>query len=544
MAEEVELGQNVERVRRAVLRRGGSVTVGDIMSETGLGNFEAKEALDKMIGTYEGVLRVSEGGDLLYVFKSGCIRRDYRSWWQRNKDTIVSIIKKIFKVIIFLVLVVYFIIYLVILLTILFASRNEDRSSNDDSSIFLWGVYVCWGSWGDDRTRVRRRGGKSAEKKQPLYTKVYNFVFGPEEPKEDPLAAKTKCAQLIRARRGVITLKDWVLISGQEREKCESDLARYTAEFEGNVEITKSGSIIYTFENMMQSGDGKAAEAPNLCWKDVVRRRPLSGNIQGGDGAVIGLNLFNMAFASFITFQYAAYIAGSSGGEMSSWDAALHLVKQGDTSFIWLGLFPFVFSTLIFVGPLVRLPGHIQENYRRMRVVIRKALLQELFNASRQQGEHRLALSKCVDRANELLESSGFHPSSVPSGYIREEFNKLCDEFNGEMLPDADITFTFPELEESHREVQELRNKLRYDMRVFEGAAFSTDGDEQSEIEERELRSEFDKFSAALNASTNQSSSSDADRPGAGRSTRGSYDGGYGMDGRSSDDRYSGSAGR
>lgn len=543
MAEEVELGQNVERVRRAVLRRGGSVTVGDIMSETGLGNFEAKEALDKMIAIYEGVLRVSEGGDLLYVFKSGCIRRDYRSWWQRNKDTIVSIIKKVFKVIIFLVLVVYFIIYLVILLTFLFSSRNDDRSSNDDG-ILLWGVYVFWGSWGDDRTRVRHRGGKRAEEKQPIYTKVYNFVFGPEEPKEDPLEAKTKCAQLIRARRGVITLRDWVLVSGQEREKCESDLARYTAEFEGNVEITNSGSIVYTFENMMQSGNGKAADMPSLCWKNVVRRRPLSGNIHGGDAVVIGLNLFNMAFASFITFQYAAYIAGASGGEMSSWDAALHLVKQGDTSFIWLGLFPFIFSTLIFAGPLVRLPGHLKENSRRMRVVVRKALLLELFNASRKQGEHRLALSQCVDRAHELLEESGFNPNSVPSGYVREEFNKLCDEFNGEMLPDVDMAFIFPELEESHREAQELRNKLRYDMRVFEGAAFSTDSDEQSEIEERELRSEFDRFSAALSASTNQSPSSDADRSGAGRSTRGSYDGGYGMDGRFPDDRSSGSAGR
>ena len=62
MAEEVVLGQNVERARQAVLRRGGKVTIGDIMSETGLGNYEAKEALDRMIEVYEGVMRVSDNG--------------------------------------------------------------------------------------------------------------------------------------------------------------------------------------------------------------------------------------------------------------------------------------------------------------------------------------------------------------------------------------------------------------------------------------------------------------------------------------------------
>ena len=150
MAEEVVLGQNVERARQAVLRRGGKVTIGDIMSETGLGNYEAKEALDRMIEVYEGVMRVSDNGELLYVFKSGCIRRDHRSWWQRNKDAIISVLKKIFKVILFLVLVVYFIIYLLILLAILTSGRNNSRSSGS-GDLLAWGMYIFWGTgFGDD----------------------------------------------------------------------------------------------------------------------------------------------------------------------------------------------------------------------------------------------------------------------------------------------------------------------------------------------------------------------------------------------------------
>ena len=73
--------EQIERIRQAVLRRGCSVTVGDIMSETGLNSDDAKAGLSKLIGTHEGVIRVSETGEMIYVFKSGCIRRDERSWW-------------------------------------------------------------------------------------------------------------------------------------------------------------------------------------------------------------------------------------------------------------------------------------------------------------------------------------------------------------------------------------------------------------------------------------------------------------------------------
>ena len=495
MAEEVVLGQNVERARQAVLRRAGKVTIGDIMSETGLGNYEAKEALDRMIEVYEGVMRVSDNGELLYVFKSGCIRRDHRSWWQRNKDAIISVLKKIFKVIIFLVLVVYFIIYLLILLAILTSGRNNSRSS-DSGDLLAWGMYIFWGTgFGDDS---RSSGGSGIESgKQPLYTKVFNFVFGPEEPKEDPLEAKAECAQLIRARRGVITLRDWVIVSGQDREKCESDLARFTAEFDGNVEITDSGTIVYTFEEMMVSGDMKRSSMPERCWRKVVARRPLSGNIYGGDGAVIGLNLFNMTFAGIATFLLAASEASDMGAN-SAWSGALELTKQGHSGFIWLGLFPFVFSALIFAGPLVRMPGNIKENHRRAKIVIRKALLEELFGTKRKDGNYRLVYSQCLEHALDLLEQSGFNPNSISHDLISREYNDLCYEFHGEITGDTDTTYEFPELESSRLEVAALRDKLHYDKHVIKNVAFSTDNDEQANIEEKEERAELDAFSKML----------------------------------------------
>ena len=64
----------LERVRQAVIRRGGSVTVGDIMSETGLGFEESKSFLNALMVTHEGTMRVSESGELDYAFDRRMIR--------------------------------------------------------------------------------------------------------------------------------------------------------------------------------------------------------------------------------------------------------------------------------------------------------------------------------------------------------------------------------------------------------------------------------------------------------------------------------------
>ena len=216
MVTQLSTNEQIEVVRQAVIARGGNVTVGDIVSASGLDSDTAKSCLNELIKTHEGTMQVSSTGELLYSFAPGVVLRDQRTWWERNKKAIMKVIKAIFKAIIFLVLVVYFIMYLVILIAML--SNNRNRSSNINLG---WAFWFFWGRGYDDTSYYSN--GKA--RREPVYTRVYNFVFGPEEPELNPLEASQQCAQLIRAKNGVITLEDWMMISGQTKEKCESDLA-------------------------------------------------------------------------------------------------------------------------------------------------------------------------------------------------------------------------------------------------------------------------------------------------------------------------------
>lgn len=528
MPKDMTLDQSAERVRKAVIRRGCSVTVGDIISETGLGAAEAKEALDRLIGTHEGVLRVNERGELMYVFRQGCIRRDYRSWWSRHRDGIMRILKVFFKIVIFLVLVVYFIIYLCILLALLQSNRNNSRSSDSFDLGFM--IYLFWGGPSYDSGRMTKDG----RKRQPIYARVYNYVFGPEEAPADPHAAKAECAQLIRARRGVITLEDWLRVSGQSREKCESDLARYTAEFEGTVEITEAGTLVYIFEDMMTSGSRANESMPAMCWRKPEKPRPLSGNIDGGDAFVVGLNVFNMCMSGII--MYLMYTVTQPDAETTGFvaSAAALMTEEYGSYAWWLGLFPFIFSTLIFAGPLVRLPGNIKENRLRRQTAIRKALLETLF--SRSNPRRRLSFKQALPQIERYLDMCSFkYSESEIADEAQKAYNEFCYDFRGEMTDSDDVEYEFKEFADSEREAMKIRDNAHFEKKTFGKSVFSTDNAEQEKVEDEEARRALSDFDRSLRGKQARAEDAVIEAPQVSsalhdwsNSMNGSYDNGYG----------------
>lgn len=486
MASEIMSESNQqERIRQAVLRRGGTVTVGDVMSETGLGMEEAKSGLRTLMYTHEGIMRVSARGEIEYAFAPGCILRDERSWWERNRKQVIKIIKTIFKVIIMLVLIIYFIIYLLLLLALISSNRNG-RSNINIGGVFYW----FWG-WGDSGTYGTR--------KTPLYTRVYNFVFGPEEEEIDPLAAKTKCAQLIRAKKGVITVEDWIMVSGQSREKCESDLARFTAEFEGNAEISDNGTLLYVFEEMMTSSRDKSKpELPECAWTDLEFPRSLSGNIGGGDGAVIGLNAFNLIMSFVCMYALSDMLASQGDVPMSPADVA-----QLESLSFGLGIFPFIFSSLIFLVPLFRLPGNIKENRARRKRTVRKAVLQSVF-ARGQKGNTAVstidacnAASRMISRAATAACVSADEPSLDE---VNEALNELSDELGGvlEQGPNGAV-YKFPNMDSRLVEASNERLNRRLDEQKFGEAVYSSSNEEQDKIDDRQNQQDLDEFDRLLN---------------------------------------------
>lgn len=445
--------ERLERVRQAIIKRGGSVTVGDIVSETGFAPNESENALKSLITTHEGVMKVSEHGEILYAFTPNCISRDYRSWWERSRETIFKIFKLLCKIMIMLVLVAYFIIYLLLILAVLFSGKG--RSS---SNINLG--YVFWIFWG-------RGDASHEEKKEPLYTRVYNFIFGPEKEKEDPMALQRDFVKLVRSKDGVITAEDWMVVSGHMLPECESEIARYTALYDGEAKICDDGTLVYVFRDLMKSAkQGERTQMPAPAWKRLESKMPMTGN--SSNVAVVLLNIFNLIMACIIL------IGGMSilNDPQYAYDFAAdpELLGSMETIITWLGTIPLIFSSLVFLGPIVRLPGNIKENNRRRRDNIRKVVLENVDNARMGAVVNGSAALKAV---NHGLRRSDLKEANVSE--VNDVLGDIALDMSAEQVANG---YRFDDLMVHSERANQVRHDLNLGKQDLGRVIFSTDSND------------------------------------------------------------------
>ncbi len=491
--ERIKETERIERVRQAVIRRQGNVTVGDIITETGFAPDVAEQSLRSLISTHEGTMRVSDKGEIMYAFTPNCIARDFRSWWERSKDTIYKGFKSFMKIMIMLIMVVYFIIYVVILLALLFSDRNNNnRSSHVD---FGWMIYVFWGR---DTGSSRRNFTEKQKKTEPLYTRTYKFIFGPEEKKEDPMQLQKDFAQLVRSKDGVITAEDWMVASGHMLPQCESEIARYTAIYDGEAQICDDGTLVYVFKDIMKSMDKKVrTKAPKPAWERLEEKRPLTGN--SSNVAVILMNVFNLVMALLFVFAGASIMAtinGGDGGATAQQIAEAQALAESGV-FTWLGTIPLLFSLFVFAGPLVRLPKNIKENARRRKDNIRKVVLENVDNARTGATVMGAAALKNV---NHGLRKTNFDQTNV------EEINQVLDtvavDMNAEVAESGG--YRFDDLKRHTEKAFEVREALRLGNQDLGRVIFSTDNEDE-EANRNAYDDEIACFDRELNYSPAQS---------------------------------------
>ena len=461
--------ERLERVRQAVIKRGGSVTVGDVVSETGFDPMESESALKSLITTHEGIMKVSENGEILYAFTPNCISRDYRSWWERSKETVFKIFKLLCKILIMLVLVVYFIIYVLLILAVLFSGKGRNVNINFG--------YIIWAFWGHGESTQQ-------EKKEPLYTRVYNFIFGPEKEKEDPMALQRDFVKLVRSKEGVITAEDWMVVSGHLLPECESEIARYTAIYDGEAKICNDGTLVYVFRDLMKSAKkGELTQMPAPAWQRLEHKLPMTGN--SSNVAVILLNVFNLIMAFIILAGGMSILEDPAYAyEFAADPAALESLQ---TLITWLGTVPFIFSTLVFLGPIIRLPGNIKENRRRRRDNIRKVVLENVENARMGATVNGSAALKAV---NHGLRRTDLKEANV------SEVNSVLEDIALDMTAETVANgYRFDDLVVHTERANQVRHELRLANQDLGRVIFSTDSNDaeaQKNAEDVELET-FDR---------------------------------------------------
>ncbi len=341
------------------------LTIADAAAASGLPLRDAERGLHELTAEYRGHLRVTDQGELLFVFPYG-----FAQPW-KTRDAITRALEATLRVLaglgrfvvrawVTIVLVGYVALF-VALLVAMAASRSEDRRRHHGSGMLGYAVFRMLGDalfWTFHpfspigARNVRRFGAREPRDETPFYEKVNRFVFGPTLARKDDEAARTKrIVNEIRAQQGRIGLADVMRVTGLPREEADPLMARLMVDFDGDVAVSEDGGIIYRFPSLRRTADGvvTASARSEPAWERAPRVPPLTGNPGGSNFLIAALNAFNLLMSS---------VALAGGWTLERLVAALGGVpveKLPPPGTAWvLGVIPLVFSLVLFALPIAR----------------------------------------------------------------------------------------------------------------------------------------------------------------------------------------------
>jgi len=379
-----------QKLVKGFKRGGAESTAADLAGLTGLPLQQIEAELPAVADEFGARLKVTEKGEILYSFPRGMKSRQTGFGPSAKKalrmlgKAVVTGAKAIFKVWIAVMLVGYFVIFLAIALFALLASVavQQGGGGNSRDNRRGGGLGGLWLTTSLFNTLIRiwfyselfkgpeQRAFDSERKaKRPLHKAVFSHVFGDGDPnKEWETIEKRAVLAFLQTHKGLITLPEFMAITGKEAEDAELLINSYLLEFEGSPEVSDSGSLYYSFPKLlMRATPGTVKPMPPLPLK---RLGVFSSNVPKADRTFRLINAFNVAFGGY--FLYNAVIVGSSiyiqtakglalrGGFAFIYSAAGYLLQLLGSinpipALFWgLGIVPLVFSGLFFAIPILR----------------------------------------------------------------------------------------------------------------------------------------------------------------------------------------------
>ncbi|HVY47301.1 MAG TPA: hypothetical protein VHB21_15540, partial [Minicystis sp.] len=467
----------------------GDLTVADAAAKSGLALRDAEAGLFHLVSRYRGHLRATDKGELVYRFPDGFSRA-----WERKTKLDLALarvgrfaagaLRFVVRAWIAIVLLGYTAIFLAVMLGLVFAggsSGGRDRRSVNFSfapfffrvifdalfwtfhpfSPVAWGYGYGYGAYGYGYERAPRRRARDDEKKEPFYERVNRYFFGPSPPPKDPRAIERAVVQEIRAKKGRIGLADVLRVTGLPRDEADPLIARLMLDYDGDVDVSEDGGIVYRFPSLRITTDTAHAEPPAPpVWDKREQLPPLTGNDFGSNALITGLNAFNIvmalvAFEQDLTLSRLVWLFRG---------VPLFRVPFDGTP-IALGVVPLVFSIALFGLPLgravvrrLRAGSVARENGRR-------ALLRTILTSLHGERE----LSEGLLRAS--YEAGAGKPPDEK--LLRREVLALGGEL--ELLDDGKTRFRFPDLEAEAKAVEAEREAAAEEEARVGQVVFSSD---------------------------------------------------------------------
>ena len=297
------------------------------------------------------------------------------------------------------------------------------------------------------------RGKKKEKPSEPLYKRIFRYVFGPQI-ERDPLAAERAFARFVRENNGRVTAADWASRTGSSLQEAERALTASAMRFRGDIDVGDEGQLIYRFDDLRVTSeagveDNKGGPAP--IWDRPVRQPSLTGkNPKKTDRWITILNGFNLTMG--------AVVLGSA-------------VTLLSPIAIGLGWVPLIFSTLFFAIPGTRALRRRWDKKRIARENNRRRLVEAVYISAEE------GVARPVDA--QIFDSS-------------DQGDKLVQDFEAEIEVDEDgeIYYRFPRVAEQLSAGEKARERATSEL-VFGQTIFSSDEEEVS-LEDAEM-AEFDR---------------------------------------------------
>jgi hypothetical protein len=343
----------------------GDLTVADASARTGLALRDAETGLFHLSGQYQGHLKATTEGELLFSFPSG-FRKPEGGVLKRAARAVGKAVAGVGRFIIrawvSVVLVGYALILLALLLALAFKDDNDGVGDAlgvvfriiaealfwtfHPFSPVIWETEPAW-------ARVRARGRRA--QKIPFYERVNRFVFGPPPERVNEQAREALLVTELRRLEGRVGPGDIMRVVGGTRSEAESILCRLIVDYDGKVEVTDDGAVVYRFASLRKTTGVADASPPAPIWTDRLARPRLTGNGVGTNvllGLVNGFNLTmgGVALANGLTIERVFQLISERAGDV---------VTPAVTGFpVFLGAIPFGFSAALFALPAARLLAH------------------------------------------------------------------------------------------------------------------------------------------------------------------------------------------
>jgi hypothetical protein len=359
---------------------------------------------------YSGRLEVTESGEIKYSFPRGFTSRyhGFRAGLRRFTDKLgkgVKVVGKgVFKGWIMVMLVGYFVLFMVLALAALLLSVAASMSGNGRSESKgggLGGLFLAshifdlviriWFYSELTKSLDPSRSGRPAQKKgKPLFKAIFSFVFGDDDPNADWQAREKQAViSYLQVSKGVISLPEFMNLTGLPPQEADRAITAYCAEFGGSPEATDDGTVVYRFDALLRRADKRDRSFGSS--SPLKRLAAFSSNQKNMNVWFSVINGVNLLFGSY--FLSSALSTGAVSIVTSiarNGKQVVSLVAQsgGTPSYLYgltyalstalienplplitigLGVVPLVFSLFFWLIPLIR-SGLVKKDNERIRM--------------------------------------------------------------------------------------------------------------------------------------------------------------------------------